>query len=180
MSEKESRPIALVGMMGAGKSAVARLLGERLGASVADLDSMIEAVEGRTIAQLFADSGEAWFRRREGELLAQVLRQGVRVIACGGGIVTRADLRRELRARCTVVWLEASPAESARRMAAGPESPARDRPLLTGADPVSRLRELLAEREASYAEVAHVRVPTDGRDAAAVADAVLAAVAGLA
>jgi shikimate kinase len=176
MDTKEPRPVALVGLMGAGKSAVARALGERLGASVADLDSMIEALEGRTVSELFADSGESWFRRREGELLAQVLRQGVRVIACGGGIVTVPSTRLLLRERCTVVWLEVTPAEAARRLSAASSAPARERPLLAGGSPESRLRDLLAARGPAYAEVAHVRVPTDGRDAGAIADAVLAAV----
>lgn len=173
----KTRPIALVGMMGAGKSVVARLLGERLGASVADLDAMIEAVEGCSIAELFERSGEAGFRRREGELLAQVLNQGVRVVACGGGIVTQPDRRRELRERCTVVWLEVSPAEAARRVTSGSGAPARLRPLLAGGDPEARLRELLAQREPHYAEVAHVRVATDGLAAPQVADAVLRALA---
>jgi len=177
MKGPKERPIALVGLMGAGKSAVARLLGERLGASVADLDSMIEAVEGRSIAELFERSGEAWFRRREGELLAQVLHQGVRVIACGGGIVTDAGRRRELRERCTVVWLEVSPAEAARRLAAASTVPARTRPLLAGGEPEARLRELLAAREAQYAEVAHARVATDGLDAGQVVEAVVRALA---
>lgn len=178
MDDLSERPIALVGLMGAGKSALARRLGERLGASVADLDSMIEAVEGRSVAELFERSGEAWFRRREADLLAQVLHQGVRVIACGGGIVTVAERRRELRERCAVVWLEVSPAEAARRLLADSPAPERVRPLLAGADPATRLGEVLAARAALYAEVAHVRVPTDGREPAAVADAVLRALAG--
>ena len=176
METKDPRPVALVGLMGAGKSAVARALGERLGASVADLDSMIEALEGRSVSELFADSGESWFRRREGELLAQVLRQGIRVIACGGGIVTVPATLRQLRERCTVVWLEVTPAEAARRLNAASSSPARERPLLAGGSPESRLRDLLAARAPAYAEVAHVRVPTDGKDPEAIADAVLAAV----
>lgn len=179
MNPVPERPIALVGLMGAGKTAVARLLGERLGASVADLDAMIEAVEGASIAELFERSGEAWFRRREGELLAQVLRLGVRVIACGGGIVTDPERRRLLRERCTVVWLEVSPAVAAGRVAAEDGEPARVRPLLAGGAPVDRLSALLESRAPLYAEVAHVRVPTDGRTAADVADAVLAALAAL-
>lgn len=177
MKASKERPIALVGMMGAGKSAVARLLGERLGASVADLDSMIEAIEGRSIAELFERSGEAWFRRREGELLAQVLHQGVRVIACGGGIVTDAARRRDLRERCTVVWLEVSPAEAARRLSAASPEPSRTRPLLAGGETEARLGGLLAAREAFYAEVAHARVTTDGLEPGAVADAVMRALA---
>src|SRR5690242_2685082 len=106
MTRDDSKPIALIGMMGAGKSSVARVLGERLGVSVADLDGMIEAIEGTSIAELFERAGEPWFRRREGELLAEALRSGVRVVACGGGIVLDPARRQLLRERCRVVWLE--------------------------------------------------------------------------
>ncbi len=171
MNSVSRRPIALVGLMGAGKSAVARELGERLGAAAADLDAMIEAIEGVPVAELFERSGEAWFRRREGELLEQALQSRVRVIACGGGIVLDPARRAILRDRCAVVWLEVSPAEAARRVAAQPGK----RPLLAGTDPAERLAALLAERASLYAEVAHVRVATDGRTPGEVADAVLAA-----
>lgn len=173
MKRMPPRPIALVGLMGAGKSAVARVLGERLGAAAADLDSMIEAIEGLSVAEIFARSGEAWFRRREGELLDQAIRSGVRVLACGGGSVLDPSRRQALRERCRVVWLQVSPAEAARRVAAEPDQ----RPLLAGAEPVARLTALLAEREALYAEVAEVRVPTDGRTSEQVAEDVLAALA---
>lgn len=175
MSELATRPIALVGLMGAGKSAVARALGERFGASVADLDSMIEAIEGASVAEIFARSGEPWFRRRESELLAQVLAAGVKVVACGGGIVLDPERRAALHERCAVVWLEVSPAEALRRVSADHEVPGRARPLLAGEDPGGKLAALLAERAALYAECAHVRVPTDGRSIAGVADAVIAA-----
>lgn len=180
MNATTIRPLALVGLMGAGKSAVARVLGERLGASVADLDAMIEAGEGSSITELFERSGEAWFRRREGELLAQVLALGVRVIACGGGIVADPAHRRVLRERCMVAWLEVSPPEAARRVRADSADPGSVRPLLAGADPEARLAELLAARGPMYAEVAHVCVPTDGRTPPEVADAVLRAVEGAA
>jgi shikimate kinase len=178
MDPRERRPIALIGLMGAGKSHVARLLGERLGTSVADLDAMLEAIEGDTVAELFERSGEAWFRRREGELLADVVGSGVGVIACGGGIVLDPERRRVLRERCTAVWLEVTPAEAARRIGAQPGEPGRVRPLLAGGDAAARLGELLSQRAALYAGVAHLRVPTDGLDAAQVADRVLSGLAG--
>ena len=164
--------------MGAGKSAVAQSLGERLGTSVADLDAMIEAVEGCTVAELFARSGEAWFRRREGELLASVVESGVGVIACGGGVVLDPVRRAVLRESCRVVWLEVTPEEAARRITAASDDPAGMRPLLAGGDAVTRLRELLAQRAALYAEAADLRVPTDGLDPAQVAERVLAGVVG--
>ena len=175
MFNPDTRPIALIGLMGAGKSAVARVLGERLGVSVADLDGMIEAVEGCSIAELFERAGEAWFRRREGELLADALRSGVRVVACGGGVVLDPERRRLLRESCRVVWLEVSPQEAAHRVSHGSPAAARKRPLLAGAPPAERLGQLLAERAPLYAEAAHVRVQTAGRTPAEVATAVLAA-----
>src|SRR5262245_7134678 len=177
MSKPDARPIALIGLMGAGKSAVARGLGERLGVGVADLDGMIEAVEGCSVAELFERAGEAWFRRREGELLDEALRSGVRVVACGGGVVLDPARRRLLRERCRVVWLEASPEVAAARVAGAGADPARTRPLLAGGPPRERLERLLAERAPLYAEAAHVRVATDGRTPEDVADAVLEALA---
>ena len=166
---EERRPIALIGLMGAGKSAVAALLGERLGVAVADLDAMIEADAGCGIAELFEREGEPAFRRREAALLDRVLAAGVQVIACGGGAVVDPAARARLRTCCRVVWLEVSPAEAARRVA-GTESL---RPLLKGDVPVQRLDQLLEQRATFYAEAAELRVPTDGRTPAQVADNVV-------
>ena len=154
--------------MGAGKSATARALGERLGTLVADLDAMIEAEEGASVAELFERAGEAYFRRRESELLERALSAGARVVACGGGVVLDPTRRATLRDRCRVVWLEVTPAEAARRVGAGAS-----RPLLLGGDPAARLEALLAERAPLYAEVAHARVPTDGLTPGQVAARVL-------
>ena len=170
----DGRPIALIGLMGAGKSAVAARLGERLGAAVADLDAMIEAEAGSTIAELFAREGEPAFRRREAELLDRALGAGVRVIACGGGVVVDPAARMRLRDRCRVAWLEVTPAEAARRVA-GTEA---RRPLLGTGDPTRRLAELLLERAPLYAEASDARIATDGRAPEQVADAVLTALRG--
>jgi shikimate kinase len=169
MSASRARPLALVGLMGAGKSAVARILGERLGVAVADLDGYLEAEEGCTIAELFEREGEAYFRRREGEVPRQALDAGAYVIACGGGVVLDPAHRALLRERCEVVWLEVSPGEAARRVGGGA-----GRPLLAGAEPLARLEALLAERAPLYAAVADRRVDTGALTAEAVADAILA------
>ena len=168
------RPIALVGLMGAGKSAVASVLGERLAVAVADLDAVLEAETGRSVAEQFAAEGEAAFRGRERLALDHALAAGARVLACGGGGVLDPANRALLRARCHVVWLEVTPAEAARRLAPVLAT----RPLLAGGDPVARLERIRSERAALYAATADHRVPTDGRSVDAVADAVLASLAG--
>jgi shikimate kinase len=170
MERDPERPIALIGIMGAGKSEVAARLGERLGCSVADLDAMIEAECGCTIAALFDRDGEAAFRQREREQLLRVLRAHVRVVACGGGIILDAAARARLREQCEVVWLEVSAREAAKRI--GDEAALR--PLLRGAPAESRLRDLLAAREAHYSETASIRVATDGRTPDEIAIEILA------
>ena len=162
----DQRPLALIGLTGSGKSTVARELGERRGTVVADLDEMIEAEEGLTVSGLFARSGEAWFRRREGEILDQALGAGAGVIACGGGIVTDAARREALKRRCRVIWLEVTPEVAAGRVARELAS----RPLLAGRDPRVTLEEMLARRAALYAEAAEIRIATGGRTPSQVAD----------
>jgi len=169
----DERPIALIGLTGAGKSTVARELGERLGTVVADLDEMLEAEEGLTVAGLFARSGEAWFRRREGEILDQALAAGAGVIACGGGIVVDVVRRDALRRRCRVVWLEVPVEEAARRV----EAEISSRPLLAGRDPRAVLEEMLGRRSPLYAEAAAVRVATAGKTPGEVADEIERALA---
>jgi shikimate kinase len=169
------RPLALVGIMGAGKTSVAQRLGERLATSVADLDAWVEADTGSSVADLFAHEGEAAFRRREEAALARALAAGVEIVACGGGIVVSESARALLKGRCRTVWLEVSPEEAGRRLA----GVAADRPLLAEGSIEQRLKDLLESRAALYDAVADVRVATDGLDADQVADRVIAALQGV-
>jgi shikimate kinase len=146
--------------MGAGKSAVARRLAARLGEAARDLDAWIESVQGAGVPELFARHGEAWFRTREAEALETAVAEGAGVVACGGGIVTLEAARETLRRRCRTVWLEVTPAEAARRVGTGGAG----RPLLAGGAVEDRLTALLDRRAPLYAEVAELRVPTDGLD----------------
>ncbi len=174
--DDSERPIALVGLMGAGKSAVARALGERLGAAVADLDAMAEAEAGCSIAELFAREGEPAFRRLEGRVLREALASGAGVLACGGGIVLDPANRALLAERCRVVWLEVDAATAAGRVAASPGA----RPLLASAgdDPAAvarRLGELLEQRRPFYERVARARVEAGDRSPDELAGVVLRA-----
>lgn len=173
MSARETPPIALIGLMGAGKSEVARRLASRLNGPALDLDARLETESGASVSEWFERHGEASFRSRERELLERSLEDGPAVIACGGGIVLDPAARSTLALRCRTVWLVVSPAEAARRLT-GQE---RTRPLLAGANAEDRLAALLAEREVLYRAAARFRVMTDGLSADQVADAVLAVLA---
>jgi shikimate kinase len=170
MDSASDAPIALVGLMGAGKSAVASSLARRLGATALDLDAALEAEAGQSVATLLREGGEAAFRAREAAALERALASGARVIACGGGAVLDAASRARLRDRCRAVWLQVSPAEALRRIGDGVAA----RPLLDPARPLATLERLLEERAERYREVACLSVPTDGRSpdqvAAAIAD----------
>jgi len=162
-----SARIALIGLPGAGKSAVAPLLAAKLGVSHMDLDRRIEQDEHATVADVIRSRGEDAFRVLEARTLASALEEsapGV-VIACGGGILGR-DENRERLAGTFVLWLLVTPETAAARMgAAGRDS----RPLLHGGSVLDRLRSLETARNELYRGTAHATVDTEGRSPAEVA-----------
>jgi shikimate kinase len=164
----------LVGMMGAGKSAVGAVLAERLGLPLVDLDRAIEHAASRSIAELFASEGEAGFRKREREAIEAVAGRRA-VVALGGGAPAQPGALARLLGTGTLVYLRARPETLAERLGAD-----ETRPLLAGLDPearLARIRSLLAEREACYLRAALV-VDTDGLAAPAVADAIVQRLGG--
>jgi shikimate kinase / 3-dehydroquinate synthase len=163
--------IALSGFMGTGKSTVGPRLAARLGVEFVDTDAEIERAAGKTIPELWRAEGEAAFRAREAALVEGVLaadRQ--RVIAFGGGTVTNKTTRRAALDRALVVTLTASATTCVARV---PDVANRPN-LAVGRDPVARARELLADRQAAYAEC-HMAVSTEALDV----DAVVAAIGAL-
>jgi len=161
--------IVLVGMMGAGKTTVGRILARDLGWPLVDTDKVVEERAGRSIPELFALEGEKGFRAREAEAIAWVAAQDGQVIATGGGAVLSPANREALRSSGVVFWLDAPPEELYRRAAA---QGVQCRPLLAGAengDPLAALAKLAASRAQAYREAAHCRIETAGRSAEAVA-----------
>jgi len=161
--------LLLVGMMGAGKSTVGGLVARRLGWAFVDSDALVEEETGTTVAALFAERGEASFRRTESAVLRRVLDSEVPVVvSMGGGAVLDPANRALLRGSGTVVWLRAEPATLASRVGRGA-----GRPLL-GRHPASALEHLDAARRPLYLEVADRVVDVDGLTPEEVAEAVLA------
>ncbi len=167
---KKVRNIILVGPMGSGKSTVARIIGERLGWRVCDLDLLITEKEGMAIPEIFAGKGEAYFRRLEKELLTTVLQGENLVVATGGGAVLDGENRRVMKENGIMVYLRAEIKELCRRLGTG-----KGRPLLAGGELEEILTRLAREREAFYRE-AQVTVDTQGLTPEAVAGEVITAV----
>jgi shikimate kinase len=142
--------------MGAGKTTVARLLGDRWGASVRDTDHDVEATVGKAIAEIFVDDGEDRFRALERAAVTQALAAHPGVLALGGGSVLDPDTRADLRGHC-VVFLRVGLTDAVKRVGLGV-----GRPLLLG-NVRSRIKGLLDERLPIYQEVATYTVETDGR-----------------
>jgi shikimate kinase len=152
--------------MGAGKTTVARLLASAWGARVRDTDDDIEAAESRSVAEIFVDDGEAYFREREARAVAAALAEHDGVLSLGGGAVLD-PASRALLAGHRVVFLRVGLSEAVRRVGLGTS-----RPLLLG-NVRARIKALLDERTPVYESVASETVDTDGRTPAEVADEIL-------
>jgi shikimate kinase len=146
--------IYLVGLMGAGKTSVGRVLAKRLRKIFIDSDHEIEQRTGVRIPVIFEIEGEAGFRRRESAVVHELVRQTEIVLATGGGVVVDAENRRA-HSTGTVVYLRAAPTELWMRTRHD-----RNRPLLQTADPLAKLEELHRARDPLYRECAHVIVDT--------------------
>ncbi len=141
------RTIALVGLMGVGKSTVGRRLAEALGRSFHDSDAEIEKAAGLSIADIFSIHGEVEFRRGERRVLERLLKQEPHVLATGGGAYLDPGTRALLRQRAVTVWLNADLETLWKRVSR------RDtRPLLREPDPKGVLRRLFNEREPIYSQ----------------------------
>jgi shikimate kinase len=148
-----ARSVILVGFMGVGKSTVGRLLARRLGLCFVETDAMIAAREGRSIPEIFAHRGEAYFRQLEAETLEQLATKQGHVIATGGGFACRPGAMERLLELGTVVWLSADVSTAYERACR-----VGGRPMLAGRS-VEEIAELHRAREAYY-RLAHLSIDT--------------------
>ncbi len=145
----------LVGLPGAGKTTVGRQLARRLQLPFIDSDHAIEARLGCSIREFFEQEGEARFRDIEEEVIDALTQESPRVLSTGGGAVLRPANRQHLRERGRVIYLKSTPEELFRRLRHDV-----NRPLLQVADPLTRMRDLFADRDPLYREAAHFVLET--------------------
>jgi shikimate kinase len=141
------RTIALVGLMGAGKSTVGRRLATVLRMPFKDADTEIERAAGCTVGELFTTRGEAEFRDGERRVIARLLDEPAHVLATGGGAFMNAETRALMKQKALTIWLKADLEVLVERT-----SRKNTRPLLQGQDPREVLQRLMAERDPFYAE----------------------------
>ena len=148
------RNIYLVGFMGTGKTAVGRALAKKLKVQLVDIDDLIVKKENRSINDIFSQSKEPYFRKLEQETLREITLGNGQVVACGGGIVINPDNIAIMKKSGTMIGLTARPEIIYERV-----KRASHRPLLKVADPLEKIKELLALRKPYY-EQAHVVIDT--------------------
>jgi XRE family aerobic/anaerobic benzoate catabolism transcriptional regulator len=160
------KPIALLGVRGAGKSAVGEALAKKLGVAFVELDQQIEDAAGLPLSEVFALHGEAYYRRIEREVLTAM------VVATGGSIVNDPTNYGLLRTRCRTVWLRATAEDHWNRVVAQGDQ----RPMAQNPHAFAELRALMTAREKLYARAEHT-VETSGRRVPQVVAAITDAVA---
>ncbi|MGW8282435.1 MAG: shikimate kinase [Gemmatimonadota bacterium] len=167
-SRRPGFPVVLVGLMGAGKSTVGKLLAARWGIPFIDLDAEIERRSDLSIADIFEREGEAGFRSREADATRAISPSAPVVIAAGGGWMANPETR-DAWPGATRVWLTVSPREAARRLAKHDVR----RPLLSNELGENALQEILERRLPAY-HLSEYTVDTSNRTPAAVAEEVAA------
>jgi len=151
-----SRSIVMVGLMGCGKSSIGRRLAAALGLPFVDADDEIERAALKSIPEIFADHGEAYFREGERKVIKRLLANGPQVLATGGGAFMNEETRAAIKTAGISVWLRADLDVLMRRVAK------RDnRPLLKADDPTAVMRNLMEQRYPVYAEA---DITIDSRD----------------
>jgi len=162
-SSRQKRPsgnIFLVGMMGAGKTTIGKLLAKQLGKSFIDCDQEIQLRTGVTITHIFDVEGEDGFRKRESAALYDLVQRNNLVMATGGGAVLGEANRLELSHNGIVVYLKGSVHDLWQRTRHD-----QNRPLLQTSDPLARLKELYKQRDPLYTELADLIIPSGKQSA---------------
>ena len=162
------RSIFLIGYRGTGKTTVAQRLAKLFECEWSDSDVLIEQQSGQTVTEIFSTDGEAVFRDREEQAIAELVGGARQVVSLGGGAVLREANRRAIEGH-HVVWLQAPPTVIAQRLSTDVHS-ATQRPSLTGAGLLTEIEQVLAERTPIYQQCATIEVDTENRSPEVIAD----------
>lgn len=161
--------IALIGFMGAGKTAVGKALAKKLNREFVELDSLIEHKAGKSIPDIFQQDGEIAFRELEIEVTKEVSKAKNLVIACGGGLVLNKINIDRLRREARIVYLTASSGVILKRVSGD----GGERPLLKAPDKASTIQELLRFRQPFYERAADIKIDTSKLDIDSVAEQII-------
>jgi shikimate kinase len=167
-----ARSIVMIGMPGCGKSALGRRLAPRLELPFMDVDEEIERAAGKTIKEIFADHGEAYFRDGERRVIARLLAAGPQVMATGGGALLNEETRASIRRSGLAIWVKADVALLVRRV-----TKRNSRPLFEGRDAETVVRDLMAARQPIYEAVADLAVESRDVPHDVIVDEIVAALA---
>ncbi|GAB4134957.1 MAG: shikimate kinase [Planctomycetaceae bacterium] len=163
--------ITFIGYRGSGKSTLAQIVASRLGWECVDADREIESRAGKTIREIFADSGESEFRKWERAVMSDLLNQNQIVIAAGGGAILNEQTRAEMKAAGPVVWLNASAPTLWNRIQ-GDSQTTDSRPNLTNDGGFAEVERLLAKREPLYRDCASMEIDVESSDIEQLADSI--------
>ncbi len=153
----QNKIVLLVGIMGAGKTRIGKLLARRMGLSFIDSDREVVQTANRSIPEIFQKYGEAEFRRLEREVMLRLLDGAPCVLAAGGGGFVSDEIRNAAKEKAISVWLKADIHTLVKRLSRG-----KGRPMLENADIGKKLEQLLEARTPAYAE-ADITIVTDGQ-----------------
>lgn len=160
--------IFLIGFMGAGKSTVARELKDRLEMDRVEMDQVIVERQEMSIADIFDEYGEEYFRNLESNLLIELQKRKQTIVSCGGGVVVREENTDHMKKNGRVVLLTANPETVYERV-----KNSKDRPILNENMNVEFIRGLMEKRKARYEAVADVIVDTDGKNVTEICEEVI-------
>ncbi|MDD3419196.1 MAG: shikimate kinase [Candidatus Gastranaerophilales bacterium] len=159
--------IALIGLMGSGKTTIGVLLAKKLGVDFVDIDEKIEQKEKTSITKIFETKGEEYFRQVESTLLQDYGKRQNLVISTGGGAVQKEENLQILKSNCTIIYLKASPNELFSRI-----KDDTSRPLLQTLNPLLTLEELLKKREKNYL-MADIIINTEAKTTEQILDEII-------
>ena len=161
------KTITLTGMMGAGKSTIAKILAKKLNIKPIDIDSLIEQNEGEKISEIFSKKGEKYFREIEKNTIDNIFTCENLIISLGGGALENNETREFLLTNSNVIYLQTSPEIIFERIKSNTE-----RPLLCGNMSIEKISEILEKREKNY-QTATYKITTDNKTPDQIAEEII-------